>query len=80
MSCLLPKYKISLKIKDRLFPSDMLVGSLERQFLEVGTVTYCSASVSWKDGGLAGPGLGGGAQHTAGQQTGLPVEDWSCRA
>ena len=50
-----------------MFPLDVLVGLLERQFLEEGTVTYCSASVLWRDGGLAGPGLGGGAQHTAGQ-------------
>lgn len=40
---------------------------LERQFLKEGAVTHCSASVLWRGGGLAGPGLGGGAQRTAGQ-------------
>lgn len=69
MRCLFPKWKIfSLKIKGQLFPVDMLVGFLlERQFLKEGAVTHCSASVLLRDGGLAGPGLGGGAQHTAGQ-------------
>lgn len=67
MRCLFPKWKIfSLEIKSHLFPLDMLVALLERQFLEAGTITYCSVSVLWRDGGLAGPGLGGGAQRTAG--------------
>lgn len=55
MRCLFPKRRIfSLKIKGHLFPLDMLVGLLERQFLEEGRVTYCSTSVLWRDGGTAG--------------------------
>lgn len=34
----------------------MLVALLEGHFLEEGRVTYCSASILWRDDGLAGQG------------------------